>query len=421
MYKTYDLKSYNLHCIKSDKFKETKVAINFKRKVKKDEITMRNMLSRVLLESSKNYPTGRLLAIQSEELYNLSLSYSSYLSGNYAIISFSAEFLNDDCVDDDLFDKAINFILDVITNLDVENNGFKSKSFQLAKDSLKEEITTIKDNPARYGMMRFFEEIGKNSVVSYNANGYLEDLNKINEHNLYNYYKSVIKSDIVDIFVISPKDPDEIKNIFNEKLKLNILKKKSDSHYVSYDSYRNRNKIIHEKADIEQSKLYIGCKFDKLTDFELNYVSAVYSYILGGGPSSKLFTVVREQNSLCYSISSSFRMVYGYLVINAGINAKDFKKCLRLTKKQIKDMASGHFDEEKVAEAIITYLNSFKEIKDSPNGVLNTYVSHEYLGIDLIDEREKQIKKVTKDMVVKFARKVHVDTVYVLEGSDEDE
>ena len=27
----------------------------------------------------------------------------------------------------------------------------------------------------------------------------------------------------------------------------------------------------------------------------------------------------------------------------------------------------------------------------------------------------------TKDMVVNFARKVHIDTVYVLEGSDKDE
>lgn len=421
MYKTYDLKSYNLHCIKDNKFKETKVVINFKRKVKKDEITIRNVLSKVLLESSHNYPTSRLMAIETEELYNLLLSSSSYLSGNYSIISFQASFLNDNYVEDKLFLKAIDFMMEVITNPDVEDNKFNSKSYKLVIDSLEEEMRSLKDNPGRYGMMRFFEEIGKDSVASYNAIGYLEDLKKINEEKLYSYYESVLKSDMVDIFVISPKDPDEVKQIFSDKLKLNILKKKSDSHYVSYNGYRSRNKIVHEKADFQQSKLYIGCKFDKLTDFELNYVSTIYSYILGGGPSSKLFTVVREQNSLCYSISSSFKRIYGYLVVVAGINAKDFKKCLRLTKKQIKDMANGNFSDDKIDEAIITYLNSFKEIKDSPSGLLNTYVSHEYLDIDLIDEREKQIRKVTKDMVIKFARKVHVDTVYVLEGSDEDE
>ncbi len=421
MYKSYDLNSYKLHCVKDDRFKETKVVINFKRKVKKEEITKRSILSKILLESSKDFPTSRLMAIETENLYNLMFNSLTYLSGNYSVISFETMFLNDEYIDDELFDKALDFVIDVITNPDIENNKFKESKFSLVKKSLKEEIESIKDNPGRYGMIRFYEEMAKGSVASLNAIGYLDDLEKIDETNLYEYYKSVLKSDLIDIFVISPKDPDEIKNIFTSKLDLNTLKKKSDSHYVTYNSYRSRNKIIHEKADFEQSKLYIGCKFDKLSEFERKYVSIVYSYILGGGPASKLFTVVREKNSLCYSISSSYKAISNFLVIAAGINASDFKKCLRLTKKEIKNMASGNFEDEKIDEAIITYLNSFKELKDSPGSLLGTYISHEYLDVDVIEEREKEIKKVTKDMVVKFARKVHVDTVYVLEGSGEDE
>lgn len=421
MYKSYDLNSYKLHCIKDDRFKETKMVINFKRRVKKEEITMRSILSKILLESSKNFPTSRLMAIKTENLYNLMFNSLTYLSGNYSVISFETMFLNDKYIDDKLFDKVLDFVIDVITNPDIEDNKFKEAKFSLANKSLEEEIKSIKDNPGKYGMLRLYEEMAKGSVASYNAIGYLDDLEKIDETNLYEYYKSVLKSDLIDIFVISPKDPDEIKNIFTSKFNLNTLKKKSDSHYVIYSSYRNHNKIIHEKADFEQSKLYIGCKFDKLSEFERKYVSIVYSYILGGGPASKLFTVVREKNSLCYSISSSYKAISNFLIITAGINASDFKKCLRLTKKEIKNMASGNFEDDKIDEAIITYLNSFKELKDSPSSLLGTYISHEYLDVDVIETREKEIKKVTKDMVVNFARKVHIDTVYVLEGSDKDE
>lgn len=421
MYKSYDLSAYKLHCIKDNKFKETKIVINFKRKVKKEEITIRSILSKILLESSKNFPTSRLMTIETENLYNLMFNSLTYLSGNYSVISFETMFLNDEYIDDELFDKALDFVLDVITNPDIDNNAFKQSKFLLVKKSLEEEIQSLKDNPSRYGMIRLYEEMARGSVSSYNAIGYLEDLENIDEKKLYGYYNSVLKSDLIDIFVISPKESDEIKNIFASKFNLNTLKKKSDSHYVTYDSYRSLNKIIHEKADFEQSKLYIGCKFDKLSEFERKYVSIVYSYILGGGPSSKLFTVVREKNSLCYSISSSYKAISNFLIISAGINASDFKKCLRLTKKEIKNMASGNFEDEKISEAIITYLNSFKELKDSPGALLGTYISHEYLDADLIEEREKEIKKVTKEMVINFARKVHVDTVYVLEGSDENE
>ena len=420
-YKKYDMLSYKLHCVQVDKFRKTKVIINFKRKVKKEEITIRSLLTKVLLESSKNYPTSRLMTIETENLYNLILNSSSFLSGNYAVISFESLFLNDEWVEENLFEQATQFILDIINNPHIEDNAFFEKSFNLAKSSLEQELKSLKDNPGRYGILRLYEEMATDSVAAYNAIGYLEDLEKITSENLYEYYKTMLKNDLVDIFVISQKDPDEVKSVFSSNIKLNILKKKSDSHFVEYKKYRNRNKIVHEKSDFQQSKIYIGCKFDKLTDFEAKYVSFLYSYILGGGPASKLFTVVREENSLCYSISSSFRLIYKYLIINAGINATDFKKCLRLVKRELKNMSLGKFEDEKIEEAKITYLNSFKELKDSPTSILNTYVSHEYLGTDLIGERESQIKKVTKDMIVSFAKKLHVDTVYVLEGSDSDE
>lgn len=420
-YKTYDMFSYKLHCIKEERFKKTKIVINFKRKAKNEELTIRSLLSKVLLESSQNYPTSRLMTIETEELYNLILNSSSFLSGKYSIISFDSVFLNDEWVEEDLFDKAINFVLEIITNPHIENDQFFKKSVCLAKISLEQEIKSIKDNPNRYGALRLYEEIDKKAVSAYNAVGNLEDLEKITAKDLYDYYQTMLQNDLIDIFIISPKEPDEIKKVFSEKVKFKVLKKQGESHFVPYQRYRSRNKIVHEKSDFTQSKLFIGCKFDKLTDFEIKYVSAIYSYILGGGPASKLFTVVREENSLCYSISSSFKTIYSFLVISAGINARDFKKCLRLVKKELKNMMLGKFEEEKIEEAKLTYLNSFKELKDSPSSILNAYVSHEYLGLDLIDEREKQIEKVTKKMVVDFAKKVHVDTVYVLEGSDCDE
>lgn len=421
MYKCFDLGSYKLHCIKNNQFKKTKLVINFKRKVKKEEITLRSLLSKVMLESTKNYSTSRLMAIKTEDLYNSMLGSSSYLSGNYSVISFETLFLNDVYVDDNLFSNVVDFMLEIINNPNISDNKFDTKTFELAKKSLKEEMESLKDNPRRYGMLRLYQEIDSKAISSYNAVGYLSDLENITEESLYEYYKSILKKDIIDIFIISPHEFDEVKGLFSKKLNYKILRKRSESHFVDYNKYHSKNKIVHEKSNFEQSNLYVACKFDKLTDFERKYVSVVYSYILGGGPSSKLFTTVREENSLCYSISSSFKGIYKFLIISAGINAKDFKKCLSLTKKQIKDMALGKFEEEKIDEAIITYLNSFKELKDSPSSILNTYISHEYFDADLIEVREKNIKKVTKDMVINFAKKVHIDTVYVLEGKKKDE
>ena len=81
-YKRIDKLAYKLHLIKTDKFKSNYIEICFKRKVKKEEITLRNMLSNILIESSKNYPTNRLMEIRKEELYGTGLGISSYITGN---------------------------------------------------------------------------------------------------------------------------------------------------------------------------------------------------------------------------------------------------------------------------------------------------------------------------------------------------
>jgi len=420
-YKKYDLLSYQLHCVKIDKFRKSQITINFKRKVRKEEITLRTLLSKVLTESSKTYPNSRKIAIETENLYNASFGAGSYISGNYSVISFDCMFLNDEWIEDNLFEKSVGFLLELIMNPHVEDGKFFEKSFNLAKASLEQEIKSIKDNPNQYGAIRLYEEIDANSVASYNGIGYLEDLEKITARDLYEYYKTMLTNDLVDVFIISPKEPEDVKEMFGSKFKLNVLKKQGESHFVLYNKYRKRNKIVHEQSNFKQSQILVACKFDELTDFERKYVSTIYSYILCGGPSSKLFATVREENSLCYSISSSFKGIYQFLIISAGIDAKDFKKCLRLIKQELKNMAQGKFEAEKIDEAKITYLNSFKELKDSPSRILGTYVSHEYLNSDLIDEREEKIKQVTKDMIIEFAKKLHVDTVYVLEGSDDDE
>ena len=62
-------------------------------------------------------------------------------------------------------------------------------------------------------------------------------------------------------------------------------------------------KTIISSSDNVQSTLAIGCKAIDTTDYESNYASLVYSWILGNGTSSLLYQSVREENSLCYYIS----------------------------------------------------------------------------------------------------------------------
>lgn len=424
-YKKISTYSYNLHIIKTDKFKTVTVKMNFKRKLNKEEITYRNMIINMLCESTAKYPTKRLMNIATEDLYELEYRGMNYISGKYNVMGFDVTFLNEEYTEKGMLDKSIKFLADLVfkPNIIKKRNGicFKEENFNLAYNVLKNNIISQKENPDGYSRIRMLENMEPNSYLSYRSAGYLEDLEKINSKNLYKYYESVLNSDIIDIFVIGDINERHVRKVIEQTFtNIKTLKKPSESHFIRPKKARLVPQKVKEKQKINQSKLCLGLKIDKMTDFELRYVLNVYSYILGGGPDSKLFKTVREENSLCYSISSSGQPLNSILIISAGINKKDFTKAVNLIKKEIMNMKKGKFDDDDIIKAKITYINSLKELEDNPQSLLSLYAGMEYLNSDNIDQRFIKINKVTKANVVKLASKIHLDTIYLLEGETDE-
>lgn len=415
-YKKYENKAYNLHIINTDKFKTIMIKINFKKKIDKMDMTYLNFLTKILLQSSKNYPTKKRIEIACEDLYSLSIASSNTVSGNYAITTFQAFFLNEKFTEKSMNEKTIKFLLDTIFNPNIKDDNFEN--FDLIKNIVKEEIDSLKDDSSRYSSERLFEEIDE--FPYYSSVGNSEYLEKITSKSLYKYYLDMLKKDSIDIFVIGDVNNSEIKKLMEDNFKVNTLKKEKPIHFIEYKKFRNRAKLVKEELPLEQAKLKIGFKLDKLNNFEKQYVMKGYTFILGGSPNSKLFKDVREKNSLCYSINASHKPVSNLMVISAGINEKDYKKALNLIKKEIKQMQKGNFTDEDLQAVKVTYMNSLKDLEDSQSNILNLYESHEYLNFDLIEERKKEIEKITKQDIIKLSKKIHLDTIYLLGGNDEE-
>ncbi len=418
-YKKYDLESSNLHVIKTDKFKTVAVRIYFKRKLKKDEINYRNMLSDILLESNSQYKTRRQLQIQKEELYNISLSGSSYKSGEYTFITYSMSFLNEKYTEPNMNEKSIELLLDLIQKPYIDDNKFDLETFNYTKDGLKNFLVSIDENPDRLAAIRLEEEMGENTPLAYRASGYLDTLDEVTSEKLYEYYKSMIENDIIDIFVIGDIDEEKIKQIFEKRKFRDKKNPKTESHFVKLEDTRKEKEIIENKGFV-QSKLKMGFKMSELDDFERKYVMIAYNFILGGGNDSKLFREVREKNSLCYYISSSYSNLYQMLTVSAGIANDSYEKTVSLVKKAIQEMKDGDFDDDDLEEVKSIYKNTCLSFYDNPFDIINSYLVHEYLDYDLIEDKIKNIQKVTKEDIIKVASKIKLDTVYFLEGGSDE-
>ena len=415
-----DKQAYKIHFIKTDKFKKVKIRINFKEKMTKEKVVYRNMLSLVLLEATKKFNTRRLLDIECENLYNIGVGAGTSNSGNYHLLRFNTTFLNEKYTEKGMMEESFKFFLEFIFNPNVIDGKFESQTFNNAKNILKEDIESYADNPGRFAFSRIYEIMCPNSVIKYRSTGYIEDLEKVTEENLYEYYKELLTNNEIDIFIIGNIDVKQMEKIIADNFNIDSIKHEQLAHIVKQDDFRKEPRVIKENKNVNQSILILGSKLKDITEFERKYVLVLYNYILGGSADSKLFKEVREKNSLCYSISSTHSGIANLEFISAGIDKENYDKAVELIKAEIKNMEAGNFTEEDINQAKITFLASLKEIEDTANGIINIYEAHEYLDYDLLEERAKEIEKVTKEDIINVSKKMYLDTIYLLEGDKKD-
>ena len=320
-----------------------------------------------------------------------------------------------------MLEESIKFLADTIFNPNFKNQESFNNAYKFLYDSMETGMKSVKENPTTYSVIRMLEEMDEDMPYSYREFGYLEDLKQLTKENLIAYYDKVMKNSLVDIYVIGNVKEDDIVSLTKKYFPFTTFKRPKKSQLIEHTKLPIRCKIRKEQEESNQSKLSIGCKIGNLTEFERNYVLTIYNMILGGNSESKFFQIIREKHSLAYYVYSSLNKLDSLMIVKAGISRENFDKTLHLVKKLMQDIVKGNFTEEHIAIVKENYLSLLKEIEDNENAIIETYLAKDLLNLGDIEERKKEVMRVTKEDIMKVAKKVKIDTVFLLEGVQSNE
>ena len=415
-YKVIEKNNYKLHLINTDRFKTIKFRVILKQPVVKEEIVLRNMLLDVLTYSCMKYPSKKELVKQAQNLYGASVYSRGYRIGKMQLINIYLTILNEKYTESGMLEESLELLSEILFNPKIENDSFDNDSFNLSYRQNLQAIKNLKDSKGKYATIRMLENMDDDKEYTYNEYGYIDDLDKQNSRVLYDYYKKIINTSNVDIYVIGNIENIDIEGLLDKHMKFENNPTIEENAIIHHDDFRDDVNVIKEKDNNNQSNLVIGCKLNDLTNFEMNYVLTIYNIIFGSGADSKLFKNIREENSLCYYVTSSVNKLDNLMFIRSGISKNNFDKVIELINKNMELMNQGEFTDEDITKAKEAYLSFVDEIKDNDDAIIETYIAHDILGIDLIDERKEQVMKVTKEDIINVSKKIKMDTIYLLEG-----
>jgi len=378
--------------------------------IKKEMMAKRSLMRRLLIFSCKKYPTNKALNINCLENYGAYYSAGMIREGNYIINNFVFKSLEDKYTKEGNLKNVIDTFCEIIFNPNVKDNAFDKEAYDLIYQELKAEVESEIERPRTYAISKLNGTLDKDSPVAYKVT--IDDLLKVTSEQVYEEYLNMLNNSEVDLIIAGniTDVPDELKPAI-KRLKQN---KYDEELIINNDEIEEGFKAETEVYDGEQSILTLGVKLDELSDFERTYVVPIFSGILGGGASSRLFNVIREEHSLAYFCFSRYEKDDSLMYIVSGIDGKNYEQALKLIKEVFNTMDKVSDEEvEKVRNNIISVL---KESEDSlGNYPVNYYVNKLYNEPDN-KAKIKFIKQVTKADVERVFSKVHLTNSYFLKG-----
>lgn len=418
-YNEIDIKEgIKLHTIKTDKFKTNLVAVFLTTKLSRGNVTKNALISMILRRGCKKMPTQEEISKEMEEMYGASFDCGLDKTGDNQVLKFYIESINDNFLPkqgENILEKSIKNILEIIFNPYTENDSFKNEYIEQEKNNLKQRIEGKIDNKARYAMDRCIEEMYKDKPFGLYKFGYIDDLESINGKNLYQYYKELINSCKLDIFV-SGNINEKVENIVKQDENIiKLLDRNAEYTVPKLESKQEKQEeIVTESMDVTQGKLLLGLDVN-IDDEKLKYDTLIYNSILGGSANSKMFQNVREKAHLAYVASSSYLRYKSNIFVNCGIEIGNYEKALELIRKQIDDMKKGKFTDKDIEDAKTGIIANIKTIADEQDTELTYYFGQELSqNKTSVEEYEEKINNVSKEDIINIANRVSINTVYFL-------
>jgi len=227
--------------------------------------------------------------------------------------------------------------------------------------------------------------------------GTIESVRKLNRDQVVRFHREHYRPDGAAIAVVGEVTADEIRQALSRRLAGWTPPKEALAVIPPAPASTPAATETITRADLTQATVYLGrpgIRQDHPDYFPL----VVANYVLGGGSASRLYTHVREERGLAYSVYSSLspgRYGASY-VVSLQTRVDAVGEAVRLVKEEMARMGQAPVEERELQLAKSYLIGSFPLRLDTSRKVADLLIGiEEYgLGLDYPDRFKAEIAKV---------------------------
>lgn len=407
--------------INDNRFKTERISVTLLVPLNKKTAAANALLACVLTRSCKKYPDFTKLSRKLDELYGATLYPSVRRIGDFQAITISIAGIDDKFSLDNssISYELTDLLCSIIFEPNIIDGHFVKEDVEQERRQLIENIDADFNDKRTYAIKRCTEIMCKDELFSIGRVGSREDVIALTDTDIYNAWKTLLDTANIELTMLGNSKTDNTFNCFKKYFEKHPRKQKYTTQIISEVS---EVKHFSETEEIAQSKLVMGfrCAHPK-TNKEI-IANSLMSAILGGIPTSKLFTNVREKMSLCYYCVSRVDNQKGIMLIDSGVETKNIEKTEKAILEQLSLLVNGDISDEEIISAKLALKNSYISALDSLASMQGFFLNN-ILHENLLSPKQAAeiVDTITKEQIINLAKQIKLDTVFSLIGNDSKE
>ncbi len=407
--------------VKTDKFKTCRVNINMAMPLDKDA-SSRAILPFMFSRRCAKYPDFTSLNRVLDELYGASISAGVLKRGEAQELSFSLTAIDDRFAldGDKVALECTKLLTEMIFEPLTDGESFPEDIVEQEKRLLVEIIENEQNDKRRYAMLKCEEAMFSDEAYGINRFGTADDVKALTPDAVYAAWRDVLEKATVQITMVSSMDAQPVIDLVKEKF--SRIDRNPVEIKTEFISGLPKPEYVSESMPLKQGKLVMGFRTGMRSEDDMMPAMKVAVDIFGGGTYSKLFSVVREKMSLCYYCSAALFNSKGIVMVQSGIEDTNEEKAKNEIINQLRLTADGEFSDEDFSSSIKSLTDSILGNSDTPEEITAWYAS-QILRKELKapEAFAEEIRNVDRAEVIRAAKTIMLDTVFMLKSSGEAE